>query len=146
MVVYVKRPGGQQQYSDQLRFQTSSVPKVRDLVHFVHSHLDHDLGVERLAGDANLSVRQFTRRFRAALGMPPAEFVERARLGEGVRRLVESQVRIDAIARSVGYRSRTHSAARFAASSKSRPRNIARGFARRHRFPLPRRRDKAPVT
>ena len=71
----------------------------------MHSHLDHDLGVERLAGDANLSVRQFTRRFRAALGMPPAEFVERARLGEGVRRLVESQVRIDAIARSVGYRS-----------------------------------------
>ena len=55
MVVYMKRPGGQRQFSDQLRFQTSSVPRVRALVDFVHGHLDEDLGVERLAEEAHLA-------------------------------------------------------------------------------------------
>ena len=105
MVVYVKRPGGQQQYSDLLRFQVSSVPKLRELVHFVQTHLDEDLSVERLAADVHLSVRHFTRRFRESRGMPPAEFVERARLGEAIRRLAETQTGIDGLARSVGYRS-----------------------------------------
>jgi transcriptional regulator GlxA family with amidase domain len=105
MVVYMKRPGGQQQFSDQLRFQTSSVPRVRELVDFVHGHLDEHLGVERLAEEARLSPRHFTRLFRQSLGMPPGEFVERARLSESLTRLTESAVSIDRLAASVGYRS-----------------------------------------
>lgn len=103
MVVYVKRPGGQQQFSDLLRDQTASVPRMRELVHFVHSHLDHDLSVERLAEKAHLSARHFARLFRQSVGMAPAEYVERARLGEAMRRLAESEVAIEPLARSVGY-------------------------------------------
>src|SRR3954469_19706052 len=42
LVVYVKRPGGQHQYSDQLRFQAASVPRMRDVAHFIETRLDHD--------------------------------------------------------------------------------------------------------
>jgi transcriptional regulator GlxA family with amidase domain len=105
MVVYVKRPGGQQQFSDQLRFQTASAPKLRELIAFVHGHLEQDLGVERLADEARLSPRHFARLFRQSMGMPPGEFVERARLSEAVARLTKSEVPIDTISASVGYRS-----------------------------------------
>ena len=105
MVVYMKRPGGQQQFSDQLRFQTTSAPKIRELVAFVHNHLEEDLGVERLADEARLSPRHFARLFRESLGMPPGEFVERARLGEAVARLAETEVPIDVVATGIGYRS-----------------------------------------
>ncbi|MFL6721675.1 MAG: GlxA family transcriptional regulator [Sphingomonas sp.] len=105
LVVYVRRPGGQRQYSEPLRFQAASAPKLRDLVDFIQGSLGEDLSVERLAAKGNLSVRQFTRLFRQSLDMPPAEFVERARLSEAVRRLAESAVSIDRLAQSVGYRS-----------------------------------------
>jgi len=105
LVVYVKRPGGQRQFSDLLRFQTASVPKIRELIHFVDSHLDHELGVEQLAERVHLSVRQFTRIFRESMGMPPAEYVDRARLNEAIRRLTETQTSIDSLAPSIGYRS-----------------------------------------
>ncbi len=105
LVVFVKRPGGQQQFSELLRFQTASLPRLRDVGHHIQSHLDADLSVERLAVKTNLSVRHFTRLFRESMGMPPAEFVERARLDEAARRLTETAVAIDRIALSVGYRS-----------------------------------------
>jgi transcriptional regulator GlxA family with amidase domain len=105
MVVYVKRPGGQQQYSDQLRFQTGSIPRVRELVDFIEANLEQDLSVERLAEVARLSPRHFTRLFRHSLGMPPGEFVERARLSESTRRLTESELSIEALTHSLGYRS-----------------------------------------
>ena len=71
----------------------------------MHGHLDEDLGVERLADEAHLSPRHFTRLFRQSLGMPPGEFVERARLSESLARLTATEVPIDRLAASVGYRS-----------------------------------------
>jgi len=88
-----------------LRFQTTSAPKIRELVAFVHNHLEEDLGVERLADEARLSPRHFARLFRESLGMPPGEFVERARLGEAVARLTGTEVPIDIVATGIGYRS-----------------------------------------
>jgi transcriptional regulator GlxA family with amidase domain len=105
LVVYVKRPGGQHQYSDQLRFQAASVPRMRDVAHFIQTGLDQDLSVERLAEQARLSPRHFARLFRQSLGVPPAEFVERSRLSESMRRLAQSEVPIETLAPSVGYRS-----------------------------------------
>ena len=105
MVVYLKRPGGQRQYSDQLRFQTSSTPRLREMVDFIGGNLGQDLSVERLAGRARLSPRHFARLFRQSLGVPPGEFVERARLSESTRRLSESEVPIEALTYSLGYRS-----------------------------------------
>jgi transcriptional regulator GlxA family with amidase domain len=107
MVVYVKRDGGQNQFSEPLEFQSAAIDRFKDLAAWIHSHLREDLSVEALAERTYLSVRQFARVFKEELGTTPASFVEEARLGEAQRRLGESRrrVSIDTVARSVGYAS-----------------------------------------
>ena len=104
LVVYLKRTGGQLQYSEPLRFQTSANDRFADLGTWIVEHLDWDLTTERLAEHTGLSERHFRRRFQAALGATPTEYVERLRLDEARHRL-ETRASIDAIACSVGYRS-----------------------------------------
>ncbi|HJP59961.1 MAG TPA: helix-turn-helix domain-containing protein [Gemmatimonadaceae bacterium] len=107
MVVYVKRAGGQNQFSEPLEFQSSAADRFKDLAAWIHAHLRDDLSVDALAEKTFLSVRQFARAFKEELGTTPAQFVEDARLAEAQRRLGESRRRIsvDAVARSVGYAS-----------------------------------------
>jgi transcriptional regulator GlxA family with amidase domain len=107
MVVYVKRPGGQNQFSEPLQFQVESADRFKDLAAWILSHLGSDLTVEALAARTYLSVRQFARAFKEEFGATPAHFVEEARLAEAVRRLAASRRRVNVagIARSVGYAS-----------------------------------------
>jgi transcriptional regulator GlxA family with amidase domain len=105
LVVYLKRAGGQEQYSEPLRFQTRSVNRFADLAAWVHAHLRHDLSVEALAARACLCPRQFTRRFKKAFGTTPAAFVEDLRLGEARERLSKTGQSVEAVARSVGFHS-----------------------------------------
>ncbi len=105
MVVYFKRPGGQQQFSEPLRFQLESADRFADLATWIQSHLRADLSVDVLAARAFLSVRQFARAFKNRFGTTPAAFVEEARLGEASRRLSSRSANIDTVARSVGYAS-----------------------------------------
>jgi transcriptional regulator GlxA family with amidase domain len=107
MVVYVKRSGGQNQFSEPLQFQMQSSDRFRDLAAWISSHLRTDLSVEALADRTFLSVRHFSRAFKEEFGTTPAEFVENARMSEAQRRLSESRRRISIanIARSVGYSS-----------------------------------------
>ena len=55
MVVYFKRPGGQQQFSEPLQFQLESADRFADVVTWAQSHLRADLSIEALAGRAYLS-------------------------------------------------------------------------------------------
>jgi transcriptional regulator GlxA family with amidase domain len=81
LVVFLKRPGGQEQYSEPLQFQAQST------------------------GWACLSPRQFGRRFKAAFGTTPADFVEEMRLNEARHRLGQPGSSIENVALSVGFRS-----------------------------------------
>jgi transcriptional regulator GlxA family with amidase domain len=103
MVVYFKRPGGQQQFSEPLRFQLESADRFADIITWVQSHLCADLSVEALAKRAFLSPRHFARTFKDRFGLTPAAFVEESRLAEAGRRLSSRSARIDSVARSVGY-------------------------------------------
>jgi transcriptional regulator GlxA family with amidase domain/pimeloyl-ACP methyl ester carboxylesterase len=105
LVVYFKRPGGQRQFSEPLRFQLDAVDRVGDLAAWIQTHLRADLGVDALAGRACLSVRQFSRAFKATFDTTPAAFVEEARVGEASKRLSERRVSIERVAHSVGYAS-----------------------------------------
>jgi transcriptional regulator GlxA family with amidase domain len=105
LVVYLKRAGGQEQYSEPLRFQTRSADRFADLAAWMHGHLNHDLSVEALAAKASLCPRHFTRRFKEALGATPATFVEDLRLGEACERLSMTNESIESVARSVGFTS-----------------------------------------
>ncbi|MGE5233840.1 MAG: GlxA family transcriptional regulator [Acidobacteriota bacterium] len=103
LVVYFKRPGGQQQFSEPLRFQVESTDAFGDLAAWIQAHLRADLSVEVLAARAALSVRHFARLFKREFGATPASFVEELRLGEASLRLCAKRVSVLQVARSVGY-------------------------------------------
>jgi transcriptional regulator GlxA family with amidase domain len=105
MVVYMKRPGGQEQFSEPLRFQTQSSDRFGELAAWMAGHLDADLSVDALAARACVCARHFNRKFKHAFGSTPAAFVERLRLGEARRRLSSEEVSIEAVAESVGFAS-----------------------------------------
>lgn len=105
LVVYLKRPGGQEQYSEPLRFQVEATDRIAELAIWIRGHLREDLSVEALAARAGLGSRHFTRRFAARFQKTPAAFVEDLRLDEARRRLAARGAAVEAIATSVGFRS-----------------------------------------
>jgi transcriptional regulator GlxA family with amidase domain len=105
LVVYLKRPGGQEQYSEPLRFQSKSTDRFEDLAGWMVAHLDSDLTVDALAKRACVGTRHFSRLFKETFGTTPAAFVERIRLDEARQRLAESSASITQVALSVGFHS-----------------------------------------
>ena len=105
LVVYLKRSGGQEQYSEPLQFQTESVSRFSELTTWIVGHLNDDLSVESLAGRACLCPRHFSRRFKIEFGASPADFVERLRLNEARRRLSSGDNSIENVGMSVGFKS-----------------------------------------
>jgi len=105
LVVYLKRSGGQEQYSEPLRFQTQSVSRLSDLATWIVSHLSENLSVEVLAAKACLCPRHFTRRFKEEFGYSPANFVEKLRLDEARGRLSAGDNSIENVGLSVGFKS-----------------------------------------
>ena len=105
MVVYLKRTGGQEQYSEPLQIQMTSGATFADLVPWMRGHLRHDLSVEVLAEKSNLSVRQFSRKFKQEFGIAPGTYVENLRLDEARRRLSDHSMRVEEIANAIGFAS-----------------------------------------
>lgn len=104
LVVFVRRPGGQAQFSAQLRAQPASTPSIAEVQRWLSDHLDEDLSVEALASRAAMSPRNFTRCFRNETGTTPAAYVEQVRV-EAARRLLQAtDLTVAAIARQVGIR------------------------------------------
>ncbi|HEY4078261.1 MAG TPA: helix-turn-helix domain-containing protein [Rhizomicrobium sp.] len=102
MVVYYRRPGGQMQHSSLLEMDPGS-DRIRRALSFARENLDVPLSVERLANEANLSVRQFSRAFMEATGMTPARAIERMRAEVARPRVEDGRETLEAIARDVGF-------------------------------------------
>jgi transcriptional regulator GlxA family with amidase domain len=103
LVMFLRRPGGQAQFSAQLAGQIAQRSPLREVQRFITEHPEADLSVPALAAHANLSPRQFTRAFAAEIGMPPGRYVDRVRL-EAARRLLEDTADgIAEVARRSGY-------------------------------------------
>ena len=103
MVVYLKRSGGQEQYSEPLQFQTNSSDRFAELVAWMTNNPTRGMSVDSLARRASLSPRQFFRRFKEHFGSSPAMFVEMLRLNEARRRLSVGETSIESVAESVGF-------------------------------------------
>jgi transcriptional regulator GlxA family with amidase domain len=102
LVVFVRRPGGQSQFSAQLRAQPAATPSIAELQRWLTDHLGENLGVAELAARVGMSPRTFARTFRRETGTTPAAFVEELRV-EAARRLLETtDLTIMAVASSVG--------------------------------------------
>lgn len=105
LVVFVRRPGGQAQFSAQLSAGPARTPALVELQRWLPDHLDEDLSVAALAARCHMSVRSFGRAFRAETGDSPAAAVEALRV-EAARRLLETtDLTVAAVARRVGLRS-----------------------------------------
>ncbi|WNG40679.1 GlxA family transcriptional regulator [Archangium violaceum] len=103
LVVFLKRPGGQSQFSHQLAAQFSDLPAIQGLQQWVIDHPREDHSVERLARRVHMSPRNFARVFRRETGETPAGFVEAVRV-EAARRLLEStELPIQTVADRVGF-------------------------------------------
>lgn len=89
-VLFLKRPGGQSQFSTQLAAQFSAKEPVQDAMRRVNEDLRGDLSVGRLAREAGMSERNFARAFARETNMTPAAYVELARV-DAARRLLEEQ-------------------------------------------------------
>jgi transcriptional regulator GlxA family with amidase domain len=92
MVFFLKRSGGQAQFSALLSTQTAERDPLRELQAWIVEHPNADLCVETLARRVAMSPRNFFRVFVRELGMTPGRFVERVRV-EAARRLLEETSR-----------------------------------------------------
>jgi transcriptional regulator GlxA family with amidase domain len=103
LVVFLRRPGNQAQFSAQLAGQLAHREPLRDVQRWIADHPAEDLSVETLARAASLSPRQFARAFAAEVGMSPGRYVDQVRLEAARRRLEDTAEGVEQTARSCGY-------------------------------------------
>jgi transcriptional regulator GlxA family with amidase domain len=103
LVVFLKRPGGQSQFSAHLAAQVATEGRIQAVQHWILDHLPLDLTVKTLASRAAMSVRNFTRVFQQDVGMTPADFVEMARVDSARRLLEDTDKPLQRVASSCGF-------------------------------------------
>jgi transcriptional regulator GlxA family with amidase domain len=103
LVVFAKRPGGQQQFSTQLRWRLPERESLRALQAWIADDLRADLSVEALAARAGMSVRSFSRAFAREVGVTPAAYVESVRIEAARAALEDSGATVDGVAALCGF-------------------------------------------
>ncbi|MCX5144384.1 MULTISPECIES: GlxA family transcriptional regulator [unclassified Streptomyces] len=103
LVVFLRRPGNQAQFSAQLTAQTARREPLRAVQHWITEHPGEDLSVDALAARARLSPRHFARAFQTETGMTPGRYVDRVRLEQARRLLEDTTDGVAGIARACGY-------------------------------------------
>jgi transcriptional regulator GlxA family with amidase domain len=103
LVLFMRRPGGQTQYSAGLSVQAAATPRLRQLIADVTADPSGDLGVPRLADRAGMSERTFSRVFQKETGIGPAAFVEIARVNRAKALLESSDWPLPRLAERAGF-------------------------------------------
>lgn len=102
LVMYLKRPSGQSQFSVSIE-PVSTTRRIVDLRHYITRNIATPLTVSVLAEQANVSDRQLTRIFRTELGMTPAAYIESARVEIARHRLEATDETLQRIATTCGF-------------------------------------------
>ncbi len=105
LVVFLKRPGGQSQFSAHLAAQIAREGRIQAVQQWMLDHLTADLGLTALAARAGMSVRNFTRLFQSETGITPALFAELARVDAARRLLEETDIPLQRIVSKCGFSS-----------------------------------------
>ena len=103
LVMFIKRSGGQSQFSVPLAAQASDDGRFASLHAWVAAHLNEDITVERMAEQAGMTPRTFARSYASQTGRTPARMVEAMRLEAACRALQETELPLKTIAVSTGY-------------------------------------------
>jgi transcriptional regulator GlxA family with amidase domain len=92
MVVYLKRPGGQSQFSAHLLSERTAKPTIRELQAWILENLHERLSVAQLAQKAMMSERHIARVFQQEVGMSTQEFIETCRFERATQLLADVTV------------------------------------------------------
>lgn len=103
LVMYLKRPGGQSQFSAQLAAQFVAREPIQRVQQWIRDHLRQDLSVAQLAREAGMSQRNFARAFVQETHVTPADFVELTRIDEARRLLEETKLSLQRVALNSGF-------------------------------------------
>jgi transcriptional regulator GlxA family with amidase domain len=103
LVMFVKRPGGQSQFSSHLRAQTAERAPLKELQEWMTANLEVDLSVAALAARACMSERNFARAFRDEVGMTPGAYVDALRVDHARLRLELTGQKLEAVAAQCGF-------------------------------------------
>jgi len=103
LVMFIKRSGGQSQFSVSLSAQLQANSDFAELHAWIAAHLRDKLNVERLAEQVGMSPRTFARAYVAKHGRTPSKTVEAMRLEAACRALEETHLPLKTIAANTGY-------------------------------------------
>ncbi len=103
LVLFLKRPGGQSQFSAELSAQATEHDAIRGLQEWAQKHLDTSLGVEALAKRVAMSPRHFARVFKQETGATPAAAALAARVEAARRRLEDGDDGLEGVAAASGF-------------------------------------------
>jgi transcriptional regulator GlxA family with amidase domain len=130
LVVFVRRAGGQSQFSAALSAQTAERDALRDVQSYIVDHPGADLAVPALARRAAMSVRNFSRAFHGETGVTPGEYVTRVRIDVARRMLEDTRRAVDDVAARAGFGTPEALRRAFAAVVGISPREYRARFAK----------------
>jgi len=103
LVLFLRRPAGQQQLSVSLGKQSSEMKSIQELQVWIADHVEKNLSVQMLAERVAMSLRNFERVFTRETGCTPARYVAQMRVESARRQLEDTDKSIEQIARSCGF-------------------------------------------
>lgn len=103
LVVFLRRPGGQSQFSAPIWSEPAETEPVRRAQDLIHADPAAELSVDRLATTVGLSARHLTRLFRSEVGETPARYIEKVRLEAARQQLQSTSAGMSAVARHCGF-------------------------------------------
>jgi transcriptional regulator GlxA family with amidase domain len=102
LVLYLKRPGNQSQFSVSLAYQSTDYQPIKELQGWMSEHLNDELTVEALSQRVSMSPRNFARVFTRETGITPGKYIEKLRLEAARRRLEETHLTLNEISYECG--------------------------------------------
>ncbi len=129
MVLFLKRPGNQTQFSTVLESQKTDYQPISQAIEWMCNHLNEDISVERLAEQVLMSPRNFARVFARELKITPIKYVEKLRLETACRYLTETHLNINEIADMCGLKNTVNMNRTFLRMYNTTPSQYRRNFS-----------------
>ena len=135
LVVFLRRPGGQSQFSNYLSHEAFQRNDLRDLQSWIIANLHTDLNVEAMAGRLAMSPRNFARVFLTETGMTPAKYVEAARIDQARHFLETTELSIEMVADKTGFKDPERMRRTFIRQLGVNPQNYRQRFSKAASMP-----------